>query len=124
MTTAPLVAKQIPVATPEEVWDEVGWLPCLVSVDLPLRSFTVRTLLQLEPGIHEGRGVGQKLQGRHQLKEGLFPLTHLASVVGYHRSHSPCRRESLFSRPTILPTTQTVSVRCQGAAFPTTRTAT
>ena len=50
MTTAPLVAKQIPVGTPEEVWDEVGWLPCLVSVDLPLRGFTVRTLLQLEPG--------------------------------------------------------------------------
>jgi len=45
-----LVAKQIPVATPEGMWDEVGWLPCVVSVDLPLRSFTVRTLLQLEAG--------------------------------------------------------------------------
>jgi flagellar motor switch/type III secretory pathway protein FliN len=50
MTTAPLVPKQIPVGPPEEMWEEAGWLPCLVSVDLPLRRFTVRTLLQLEPG--------------------------------------------------------------------------
>jgi flagellar motor switch/type III secretory pathway protein FliN len=32
------------------MWEEAGWLPCLVSVDLPLRRFTVRTLLRLEPG--------------------------------------------------------------------------
>ena len=50
MTTAPLVPKQIAIGPPEEIWEEAGWLPCTVSVDLPLRRFTVRTLLQLEPG--------------------------------------------------------------------------
>jgi flagellar motor switch/type III secretory pathway protein FliN len=42
--------KQIPLAIPEEVWTEISELPCLLSVDLPLRKFTVRDLLQLEPG--------------------------------------------------------------------------
>jgi flagellar motor switch/type III secretory pathway protein FliN len=50
MASALAAAKQIPVAIPDELWDEAGWLPCLVSVDLPVRRFTVRDLLQLEVG--------------------------------------------------------------------------
>jgi flagellar motor switch/type III secretory pathway protein FliN len=34
----------------EELWEEAGWLPCVVSVALALQHFTVRTMLQLEPG--------------------------------------------------------------------------
>ena len=50
MTTAPALPREIPVAIPEELWEEAAWLPCLLSVDLPLRSFTVRELLRLVPG--------------------------------------------------------------------------
>jgi flagellar motor switch/type III secretory pathway protein FliN len=50
MTTLPALPREIPVAIPDDVWEEVGWLPCLLSVDLPLRKFTVRDLLQLEKG--------------------------------------------------------------------------
>jgi flagellar motor switch/type III secretory pathway protein FliN len=52
MTAALTLPK--PVAVPdggaEELWKEAGWLPCLFSVDLPLKRFTVRDLLQLEVG--------------------------------------------------------------------------
>jgi flagellar motor switch/type III secretory pathway protein FliN len=50
MVSTLLLPKQIPVAVPDEMWDEAGWLECLVSVDLPLRRFTVRDLLQLDVG--------------------------------------------------------------------------
>jgi flagellar motor switch protein FliN/FliY len=50
MAAAPLLPKQIPVVYGEETWEEAGWLPCTISVDVRLRSFTVRNLLQLEPG--------------------------------------------------------------------------
>jgi flagellar motor switch/type III secretory pathway protein FliN len=50
MGTALMAPKQIPVAVPDELWDEAGWLPCRVSVDLPVRRFTVRDLLQIEVG--------------------------------------------------------------------------
>jgi flagellar motor switch/type III secretory pathway protein FliN len=50
MATALVPPKQIPVAVPDELWDEAGWLPCVVSVDLPVRRFTVRDLLQLDVG--------------------------------------------------------------------------
>jgi len=33
-----------------ELWEEAGWFPCNVSVDLPLNGFTVRDLLQLSIG--------------------------------------------------------------------------
>lgn len=33
-----------------ELWDEAALLPCILSVDIPLRAFTVRDLLRLEPG--------------------------------------------------------------------------
>lgn len=34
----------------EELWKEAALLPCRLSVDIPLREFTVRDLLQLDPG--------------------------------------------------------------------------
>jgi flagellar motor switch protein FliN/FliY len=50
MATLPALPREIPVAIPEDIWEEVGWLPCVLSVDVPLRKFSVRDLLQLEPG--------------------------------------------------------------------------
>ena len=41
-------AKKSPLS--EELWKEAAMLPCRLSVDIPLREFTVRDLLQLEPG--------------------------------------------------------------------------
>jgi flagellar motor switch/type III secretory pathway protein FliN len=38
------------VAITEEAWTEAGLLPCQISVDLKLRRFTVRDLLQLDAG--------------------------------------------------------------------------
>lgn len=35
---------------PEELWEEASLLPCLLSVDVPLKDFTVRDLLQLDKG--------------------------------------------------------------------------
>ena len=42
------VSKKVDV--PRELWQEAALLPCVLSVDVPLRNFTVRDLLQLEPG--------------------------------------------------------------------------
>ncbi len=50
MTTLPAPPREVPAAISEDLWEEVGWLPCLLSVDLPLRKFTVRDLLQLNQG--------------------------------------------------------------------------
>jgi len=50
MSSALVSPKQIPVSVPDELWDEAGWLPCFISVDLPVRVFTVRDLLQLDVG--------------------------------------------------------------------------
>jgi len=50
-TALPLaVAKEVPPGIPEELWEEAGWLPCVLSIDLTLGTFTVRDLLRLEPG--------------------------------------------------------------------------
>jgi flagellar motor switch/type III secretory pathway protein FliN len=35
---------------PAELWQEAALLPCKLSVDVPLKEFTVRDLLQMEPG--------------------------------------------------------------------------
>lgn len=51
MTNASTLLKEIPVAVPEERWEEANSLPCLLSVDLPVLTFTVRELLRLEPGV-------------------------------------------------------------------------
>jgi len=51
MSSVPAIPRQVPVAIPEDVWEEAGQLPCLLTVDLPVGKFTVRDLLQLEPGM-------------------------------------------------------------------------
>ena len=35
---------------PNPLWEEAGWLPCEVSVELPVHGFTVRNLLELSVG--------------------------------------------------------------------------
>jgi flagellar motor switch/type III secretory pathway protein FliN len=42
--------KESPTAISDESWTEAAWLPCSLSVELPLTRFTVRDLLQLEVG--------------------------------------------------------------------------
>jgi len=43
---------------PEELWEQASLLPCVLSVDVPLKEFTVRDLLRMEPGsIVESRNV-------------------------------------------------------------------
>jgi flagellar motor switch/type III secretory pathway protein FliN len=34
----------------DELWNEAALLPCILSVDVPLKEFTVRDLLQLDTG--------------------------------------------------------------------------
>jgi flagellar motor switch/type III secretory pathway protein FliN len=41
--------KAIPSFSPD-LWDEVGWLDCEVTVELPVPGFAVRNLLQLTVG--------------------------------------------------------------------------
>jgi flagellar motor switch/type III secretory pathway protein FliN len=50
MSSAPTLPGEVSVLIPEEMWEEANWLACLLSVDLPVESFTVRELLLLEPG--------------------------------------------------------------------------
>jgi len=50
MASAPAIPRQVPIAIPDEVWEEAGQLRCVLSVDLPLRKFTVGDLLRLAPG--------------------------------------------------------------------------
>ena len=50
MNTGLAVTKESALTIPEEFWADVAWLPCLLSVDIRPRRFTVRDLLQLEPG--------------------------------------------------------------------------
>jgi flagellar motor switch/type III secretory pathway protein FliN len=44
--TLGLPQPNIPIA----VWEEAGWLPCELSVELPVRSLSVRDLLELSIG--------------------------------------------------------------------------
>jgi flagellar motor switch protein FliN/FliY len=50
MAATTAIVKEIPYAIPDDVWEEAAWLPCVLSIDLSIRRFTVRDLLQLEPG--------------------------------------------------------------------------
>jgi len=50
MVSTAITPKAIPLAVPEELWAEAALLPCVFSVDAPLRTFTVRDLLQLSSG--------------------------------------------------------------------------
>ena len=35
----------------EEKWRQLSWLPCAITLDLPVARFTVRDLLQLRAGL-------------------------------------------------------------------------
>lgn len=48
-TPSPVLAI-VPAVISEEAWAEAAWLPCVLSVDLPVKNFTVGDLLRLEPG--------------------------------------------------------------------------
>lgn len=37
--------------TSEELWQQAGVYPCLLSIDVPLERFTVRDLLRLRAGV-------------------------------------------------------------------------
>jgi len=50
MATLQMVSAAKKIEVPQELWKDAGLLPCVLSVDVPLRTFTVRDLLQLEPG--------------------------------------------------------------------------
>jgi len=50
MATLQMVPAAKKPEVPEQLWQEAARLPCVLSVDVPLRDFTVRDLLQLEPG--------------------------------------------------------------------------
>lgn len=58
MASLPIVVQATRSGVTEEQWVDAGVLPCLLSVDVPLKNFTVRDLLQLETGsIVESRNV-------------------------------------------------------------------
>lgn len=48
MAALPALPKDVRIVASEELWTEAGELPCVLSVDVPLRRFTVRDLLLLE----------------------------------------------------------------------------
>ena len=55
MNEKQLVAETGSPAPPEALppaadWRQLGWLPCQLSLELPVARFTVRELLRLEPG--------------------------------------------------------------------------
>jgi flagellar motor switch/type III secretory pathway protein FliN len=39
-----------PLPPPAVNWRQLGWLPCNLSLELPVAHFTVRELLRLAPG--------------------------------------------------------------------------
>ena len=71
MGTALAVSKELVPAISEEFWSEVGVLPCVLSVDLRPKRFTVRDLLQLEVGLvvesHNANGADVPLVANAQL---------------------------------------------------------
>lgn len=44
------VVTSAPFGIPDSLWDDVGDLPCTLSVNLALKHFTVRDLLRLSAG--------------------------------------------------------------------------
>lgn len=58
MASLPVAVTAKKAEYPEELWEQAGLLPCVLSVDVPLTKFTVRDLVRLEPGsIVESRNV-------------------------------------------------------------------
>jgi flagellar motor switch/type III secretory pathway protein FliN len=50
MASLPIAVSAKKNEYPEELWEQAGLLPCVLSVDVPMKNFTVRDLLRLEPG--------------------------------------------------------------------------
>lgn len=50
MASMPIAVTAKKSEYPEELWEQAGLLPCVLSVDVPLKEFTVRDLLRMEPG--------------------------------------------------------------------------
>jgi len=50
MASLPLTTKPLDTTISEEMWEDSGHLPCLLTIDLPLKRFTVGDLLRLERG--------------------------------------------------------------------------
>jgi len=50
MATLPITVPIRKSEFSEELWTEAALLPCALSVDVPLKDFTVRDLLRLEAG--------------------------------------------------------------------------
>jgi flagellar motor switch/type III secretory pathway protein FliN len=50
MATLQMVPARKKVEVSQDLWQDAALLPCVLSVDVPLRLFTVRDLLRLEPG--------------------------------------------------------------------------
>lgn len=48
-TSSPVVPSAAP-GIPEAAWDQARWLPCQLSVEIPVPAFKVRDLLSLETG--------------------------------------------------------------------------
>jgi flagellar motor switch protein FliN/FliY len=44
------ITKEVPSLISDSSWEEAGIFPCILSVDLSLKHFTVRDLLQLNVG--------------------------------------------------------------------------
>ncbi len=65
---------QIPAHAPNEMWEEVAWLPCTLSVELSVSRFTVRDLLQLS--------VNSVLDARWS-KSADVPLRANAELIGW-----------------------------------------
>jgi len=51
MSALPVAVSSRPTEVSDELWEQVGLLPCRLCVDLPLLQFTVRDLLRLERGL-------------------------------------------------------------------------
>ena len=51
MSSQTALIRDVPTIIPDTRWEEAGILPCILSVDLPLKRFTVSDLLQLAPGV-------------------------------------------------------------------------
>ncbi len=50
MSATSAIVEKPDVEIPAELWEEAGWLPCTLCVELPVRSFSVRDLLELSVG--------------------------------------------------------------------------
>ena len=58
MATLPAAVSAKKTDYAEEFWEQAGLLPCVLGVDVALKEFTVRDLLQMEPGsVVESRNV-------------------------------------------------------------------